>query len=799
MSCIELHCPHRGLIAPYDRKPLGLAAEMFVNYESEGAEAMWPRALRNWTIVRREAEKTESQFLNRVSPFQKQLVLLLHEWWTNVTEDNQKIIEMLEEFMKTETQEPIPQSVQREMSNYCCQLCNLFVSEFVDLDTVTFQRRKAQDEAGWIAACRRAATETASNFCEIMKAKAEAESRLPAGASSSGRVRIALNPSDSSVSNGSPNAILESCPWLPDHNKHGLPYFLWDIEGKRTVRFEEHDERPGYAIVSHTWGRWRIRDQADIDLPGVPWRIPQNTRFDVTRLPEELLSSIHVFGGAKFVWLDLLCIPQDGSELAKIEIGRQAAIFGNATRAICWMSNIHDLAGLQWAVTWLAMGFARHEANLKDEQVDGAFMLVDSMARKSPGIGVREAILLTTKPDDGERQDMGETVSVKHIDKGWFSSLWTLQEATLRPDIVFCDHNWRPLTMATQSRPIPLDYILALVKWYRQTLISDRSLENHLSRHVAADPLPVIELCALLDQSGLTGLMFEPSVLAVLAAADRRQCESRRAEAIMSVVGSRIWYTRVHSDAEREANLIMGRYPVEFLRETRAREGASFFASQYGNFCCFWDPLIPLKYGDDDHECFPRWPGVCQTCQKSRPLRLGETSRVAGTILPFDPLRYNSKINYLVPRNVGHFTLDDWQIADDGRVVVPKALVVASTDPALHPEPAVAKPNTAVWYIWGPKSLDAQVMMSETDSNMRGFRTMNLHHYLCQLGEEHLMKHVILTLVGRTVIRGVILMQSKLPDDDGRTYSKLGDVKVINLHQTAGFRQSVQQVDWEII
>lgn len=148
---------------------------------------------------------------------------------------------------------------------------------------------------------------------------------------------------------------------------------------------------------------------------------------------------------------------------------------------------------------------------------------------------------------------------------------------------------------------------------------------------------------------------------------------------------------------------------------------------------------------------------------------------------------------------MGHFTLNEWQIADDGKVVVPKALVVASTDPALHPEPAAAKPNTAVWYIWGPKSLDAQVMTSEIDSNMRGFRTMDLHHYLYQLGEAHLMKHIILTLVGKTVIQGVVLMQLNSPDGNGRTYSKLGDVKVINLHQTAGFRQSVQQFDWEIL
>lgn len=56
------------------------------------------------------------------------------------------------------------------------------------------------------------------------------------------------------------------------NSKHGLPYFLWDIEGKRTVQYQELESRPAYTIVSHTWGRWRIHDQpgAKIDGSGCP-------------------------------------------------------------------------------------------------------------------------------------------------------------------------------------------------------------------------------------------------------------------------------------------------------------------------------------------------------------------------------------------------------------------------------------------------------------------------------------------------------------------------------------------------
>lgn len=85
----------------------------------------------------------------------------------------------------------------------------------------------------------------------------------------------------------------------------------------------------------------------------------------------------------------MFCIPQDGSELAKVEIGRQAAIFGNATRAICWMSGVEDLEGVQWAVTWVAMAFAHCEDPGNDDRNNDAFLLVDAATRPYPGIGAR--------------------------------------------------------------------------------------------------------------------------------------------------------------------------------------------------------------------------------------------------------------------------------------------------------------------------------------------------------------------------------------------------------------------------
>lgn len=153
-------------------------------------------------------------------------------------------------------------------------------------------------------------------------------------------------------------AIIESCPWLPSAKKKGLPYYLWDIESKRTVVVHELNHQPRYAIVSHTWGRWRVAE-SEIVVPGVPWKVPQNTRFEIKTLPEVLLQNRSSFWPNRYIWLDLFCIPQDGSPLTSIEIARQAAIFGGATTAIAWLNNIDSWIGIQAGIQWLALAFLR--------------------------------------------------------------------------------------------------------------------------------------------------------------------------------------------------------------------------------------------------------------------------------------------------------------------------------------------------------------------------------------------------------------------------------------------------------
>jgi hypothetical protein len=166
-------------------------------------------------------------------------------------------------------------------------------------------------------------------------------------------------------------ATIATCPWLGP-KKDGLPYYLWDRKEQRTVRVDLLPERPRYIVVSHTWGRWRLRDSPPAMIEGVPWPVPKNSRFDVSELPS-ILKGITMT--TPYMWIDLLCIPQDKSDagLCKVmseEIARQGEIFRNANGAMIWFNDVEDWAGLESAVLWFAGTFLKNsKSNGSDDAV----------------------------------------------------------------------------------------------------------------------------------------------------------------------------------------------------------------------------------------------------------------------------------------------------------------------------------------------------------------------------------------------------------------------------------------------
>lgn len=135
--------------------------------------------------------------------------------------------------------------------------------------------------------------------------------------------------SDSATASLAKGPVVHQCPWLDqqrEHDPENLPHFLWDSESCKTIETSSLDHYPIYTVISHTWGRW-AKDEPPADIDGVPWKVPQNWRFEVLELPQ-ILNNLP--SKTRYVWFDLLCIPQDFSILGAKEISRQAQIFQGA-------------------------------------------------------------------------------------------------------------------------------------------------------------------------------------------------------------------------------------------------------------------------------------------------------------------------------------------------------------------------------------------------------------------------------------------------------------------------------------
>lgn len=272
-------------------------------------------------------------------------------------------------------------------------------------------------------------------------------------------------------------ACIESCPWLKIREvANRKPYYLWDVVGRKTVVVEEQMENPQYICVSHTWGRWREWDKPMVEIAGVKWPVPQNRKFEVTTLPD-LLSTAFQTG---YVWFDLLCIPQDRSERALIEISRQAVIFGNATSVVAWLNDAKSWDGLRSVVKWLALFYLHTSTAVK-----GASYSIPELPDPTNDSELAPIELYLWDSNGDNEDDDSDDKTEDDIEEGslsdlappapWFTSLWTLQEACLRPDMVLCNRNWTPLT-AGPDTIVTLDGVVGLINYIRRGIYKSSSI-----------------------------------------------------------------------------------------------------------------------------------------------------------------------------------------------------------------------------------------------------------------------------------------------------------------------------------
>ncbi|KAL4908408.1 hypothetical protein BDW74DRAFT_166118 [Aspergillus multicolor] len=383
--------------------------------------------------------------------------------------------------------------------------------------------------------------------------------------------------------------ILNPCNWLKEEQAQGVPFYLWNIKHRNTIKtgsIREKDIR--YAIVSHTWGRYRNGDAMET-VCGVPWRVPKISLFDVRQIPRMLL-----------------------------EVGT----------AVVWMSDVPSWERTEAALLWLGLKLIREKST---DLYPKLASLPCELAQVSTGA------------DEDEDEEPEEAPP------GWFTSLWTLQELMMRPDMIILDRAWRPLLFGS-----------ALAITVKNLIVLG-------SRFIGLEHAPkgTKTLLSILKDQPILGIGMDGPLVPLIVGAQRTST-SPRAPAIMSVIEATDWFKgrtlQQYQSAEEVSQLVLGLYPLDFVEEVRGLGQAAFFP------CTNTIATLVRTDGDDPLSEYTPAPGY--------PLR--------GTMLPFMPVPEEAPhpgTSSPYPRLDGlseHPTVRSWQIHLDGSVTFPKVVVLAS-------------------------------------------------------------------------------------------------------------------------
>ncbi|KAH6971535.1 hypothetical protein BKA56DRAFT_594458 [Ilyonectria sp. MPI-CAGE-AT-0026] len=538
---------------------------------------------------------------------------------------------------------------------------------------------------------------------------------------------------------------VDPCPWLPKTG--GLPFFLWDRDSRRTVEVSSLVSRPQYTAISHTWGRWEKVVAGQVkktNVPGVDaWQVPENTIFDVVSLPT-ILSKVPA---TRFVWLDLVCIPQDGSQRARSEIARQAEIFQNSEHSIIWLNRLESWEGLQSAISWMSLVYLGVDRD--------PFYRTTSQSKSG------------TWPEGNctglfEKYDFGPNIRRSSMTLcGWFTSLWTLQEVCLRPDMWLCNGDWELLTVGAERKPVPINILIALthacsqVHQERFSMLDSRTdfeggifkpsfdtsstitepdkMFGTLISHDFFHP-GYLELFELLDRTGLDNLQGMQRGI-IMGLGSRRYCKMRRAEAIMSVLGVKNWFEDVGTaGGDGNGDLVLGQYPLTFLRETASVIGASFFDS--------------LSF----------------STAKVADIANGPPPSYRGSLMPFNSSAGDAKLthpeqevgpNRLFVDEEDHPSVASWKITQEGSVEISSVGLLASSgdDPITLREGI----RCSIWVTHDKDHIfDPEARVPEANAR---FRSFELHSWLRSYHIQDGPNYAVELFCGRRTKRGVLLKE----------------------------------------
>ena len=318
-------------------------------------------------------------------------------------------------------------------------------------------------------------------------------------------------------------------------------------------------------------------------------------------------------------------------------------IFRRASSAVAWLNNIHAWSTLPSVIRYLCLSYLKNATTVESNR-EALSVLLDEHAA-----AIDASIELLDSQTDESHQTNRKTPNP------WFTSLWTLQEVCLRPDMWLCNSKWEFLAIS-ENTPIALNDIVALC-------LANFGTMNSTGRGSTG----VRELQNLIRTTGLEGLL-RLSELSIITMGNERHCKKRRAEAIMSAVGAVDWFPGFNDplkddlDDEDDERLLLGLYPLAFIKEVREKLGsASFFSS------------TPL--GPQFHYVLYKY------CSEKRSKR-GKFEDL-GSLLPIGPGAHSVAWEVESIRHmVEHPTLKTWTIEPTGRVHIRQAGIVSSSFPS---------------------------------------------------------------------------------------------------------------------
>ncbi|KAJ5384897.1 hypothetical protein N7517_002808 [Penicillium concentricum] len=531
-----------------------------------------------------------------------------------------------------------PEHAKLDQSRYHQRLAELFSAEFCDTTMLT---RRLVREENWdfhlewflrlLTSKRHAAHDHA--MCQSISHGIYHTSPL------------ARNDTTPVVLHVAPN-VYEPPPHLSKVNDI-YPVYLWCISEKRTVETKTFncDQRPDYVCVSHTWGRWK--KAAETKVEGCPWDIPQNTMFEVIDLPTQL-EALGERLEFHYVWLDLLCIPQtregELGKVAKAEISRQAGIFGNSALCIAWLNYIHDWGRENDIVHWLALRYlslTTKKNHYKEKLEQRSRLQWENRKLEHSKLALQ-----------GESPNEIPLFCCEQRSP-WFSSLWTLQEATICPHMVLMSRYWSPL-QDVRGIPISLGTLVLLTETVfnlGMELPPDGEWCKQEEECRTGFYKPAWELHEVFVLSGFKGPAFSSRTM-ILIQGSFRECSGRRAEAIMSALDVREWFES--ETKQDDDDLVLGVYPLRFVKEAARKIGPEF-------------ALAKTAYDERSTELWLNH-------------EKGPTPR-KGSLLPFvDISSESSHVPELWPLKVydldWHSTFDSWEFLPTGSVRITKAVIV---------------------------------------------------------------------------------------------------------------------------